>query len=212
MFDFHRKKQEHGHSLDRQITRIKEYAVENGYKVNDSHELRDLGKSGYRGLNAKEGALSVFLRLLEEDKIPKDGSSYLCIEQFDRLSRMPAGDAYEVFRKILKQNINIITLMDRKVYRKEDLNNMVSILSSLLIMEQAHIESQRKSDLISAVFKDKVKTLKSGGKVQFTYILPGWIDNNGTKQDPDFVLNEKVETVKMIIDMYLGGETIRATA
>ncbi|ATI46680.1 hypothetical protein CO725_13670 [Vibrio parahaemolyticus] len=205
---FSTKKQEHGHSLSRQITRIKEYAIENGYKVNDSLELRDLGKSGFRGLNAKEGALSVFLRLLEEDKIPKDGSSYLCIEQFDRLSRMPAGDAYEVFRKILKQNVNIITLMDRKVYRKEDLNNMVSILSSLLIMEQAHIESQRKSDLISAVFKDKVKTLKSGGKVQFTYILPGWIDNNGTKKDPDFVLNEKVETVKMIIDMYLGGETM----
>ncbi|HAT8543975.1 TPA: recombinase family protein [Vibrio parahaemolyticus] len=205
---FSTKKQEHGHSLTRQITRIKEYALENGYKINDSLELRDLGKSGFKGLNAKEGALSVFLKLLEDEKIPKDGSAYLCIEQFDRLSRMPTDDAYQVFRKILKQNVNIITLMDEKVYRKEDLNNMVSILNSLILMEQAHLESQRKSDLISQIFKGKVKTLKSGGKVQFTYILPGWIDNNGTKEDPDFVLNEKVEVVKMIVDMYLGGETM----
>ncbi|ELB2908297.1 recombinase family protein, partial [Vibrio alginolyticus] len=205
---FSTKKQEHGHSLTRQITRIKEYALENGYKINDSLELRDLGKSGFKGLNAKEGALSVFLKLLEDEKIPKDGSAYLCIEQFDRLSRMPTDDAYQVFRKILKQNVNIITLMDEKVYRKEDLNNMVSILNSLILMEQAHLESQRKSDLISQIFKGKVKTLKSGGKVQFTYILPGWIDNNGTKEEPDFVVNEKVEVVKMIVDMYLGGETM----
>ncbi|TOH24132.1 hypothetical protein CGI84_25410, partial [Vibrio parahaemolyticus] len=67
-----------------------------------------MGKSGFKGLNAKEGALSVFLKLLEDEKIPKDGSAYLCIEQFDRLSRMPTDDAYQVFRKILKQNVNII--------------------------------------------------------------------------------------------------------
>lgn len=205
---FSSEKQSGGNSHQRQVESIENFAKINGYEVNDTLNLRDLGISAYKGKNAKEGALGVFIKMVENGSIPVDGSSYLCIEQFDRLSRQTVDQAYSIFRKILLLNVNIITLMDKKVYTKKSLNNMVSIISSLLIMEQAHIESDKKSRWVSAVFQTRLEQLRNGEKVQFGYMLPGWIDNLGTKTATNFVFNDKVKTVKMIIDMYLKGETM----
>ena len=137
---FSSEKQSAGHSHERQIEKIKEYASVNGYEVNDTLNLRDLGVSAFKGKNAEKGALAAFLKMIEDGTIPTDGTSYLCIEQFDRLSRQTVDEAYSLFRKILISNVNIITLMDEKVYTKKSLNEMVSIISSLLLMEQANVE------------------------------------------------------------------------
>jgi len=205
---FSSEKQSGGHSHKRQTGSIEDYAKINSYEVNDTLNLRDLGISAYKGKNAKIGALGMFIKMVEDGSIPTDGSSYLCIEQFDRLSRQTVDEAYSLFRKILLLNVNIITLMDKKVYTKKSLNDMVSIISSLLLMEQANIESRNKGKRVAAVFKTRLEQLRNGEKVQFGYMLPGWIDNLGTKTATNFVINDKVKTVKMIIDMYLKGETM----
>jgi len=205
---FSSEAQSTGHSHERQVERIKEYASVNGYEVNDTLNLRDLGVSAFKGKNAEKGALSAFLQMIEDGTIPTDGTSYLCIEQFDRLSRQTVDEAYSLFRKILISNVNIITLMDEKIYTKKSLNDMVSIISSLLLMEQANVESDKKSKRVSAAFKSKLDKLRNGEKVQFSYMLPGWIDNIGTKQNPNFIVNNHVKTIRMIIDMYLSGETM----
>ncbi|MGM5884292.1 recombinase family protein [Vibrio parahaemolyticus] len=205
---FSSEKQSAGHSHERQIEKINEYASVNGYEVNDTLNLRDLGVSAFKGKNAEKGALAAFLKMIEDGTIPTDGTSYLCIEQFDRLSRQTVDESYALFRKILISNVNIITLMDDKVYTKKSLNEMVSIISSLLLMEQANVESEKKSERVSAVFKSKLEKLRNGEKIQFAYMLPGWIDNIGTKENPNFIINDQVKTVRMIIDMYLGGETM----
>ena len=205
---FSSEKQSSGNSHKRQIECINDFASANDYEVNDTLNLRDLGVSAYKGKNADKGALGAFISMVEDGSIPTDGSSYLCIEQFDRLSRQSIDEAYSLFRKILLLNVNIITLMDEKVYSKKSLNNMVSILSSLLLMEQANIESANKGKRISAVFKTKLEQIHKGEKVQFAYMLPGWIDNLGTKESTDFVINDKGQTVKMILDMYIKGETM----
>ena len=208
MFVFSSEKQSGGNSHKRQIESIEDYAKINSYEVNDSLNLRDLGISAYKGKNAEIGALGMFIKMVEDGSIPTDGSSYLCIEQFDRLSRQTVDEAYSLFRKILLLNVNIITLMDKKVYTKKSLNDMVSIISSLLLMEQANIESRNKGRRVAAVFKTRLEQLRNDEKVQFGYMLPGWIDNLGTKSETNFVINDKVKIVKMIIDMYLKGETM----
>lgn len=205
---FSSAEQRKGHSLKRQIERIEEYARKNGYTVDNSLNLRDLGLSAYTAKHIEKGSLGVFLEAIKSDLIPKDGSIYLCIEQFDRLSRQNVDDAYDLFRNILKSNVNIITLMDEKVYTKDSLNEMVSIISSLLLMQQANIESEKKSERVLAVFKDRLKDLQDGNKVVFASMLPGWIENTGTKKTPHFVFNEKVETVREVFRLYIERKTM----
>ncbi|CAH6863720.1 Resolvase-like:Recombinase protein [Vibrio chagasii] len=205
---FSSAEQRKGHSLKRQIERIEAYAKDNGFTVDDSLNLKDLGLSAYTAKHIEKGSLGVFLEAIKSNLIPKDGSIYLCIEQFDRLSRQSVDDAYDLFRKILKSNVNIITLMDEKVYTKDYLNELVSIISSLLLMKQANVESEKKSERVSAVFKDRLKDLQDGNKVVFASMLPGWIENTGTKKSPHFVFNEKVETVREVFRLYIEGTTM----
>ncbi|MCG9680495.1 recombinase family protein [Vibrio sp. Isolate24] len=205
---FSSAEQRKGHSLKRQIERIEEYANKNGYTVDNSLNLRDLGLSAYTAKHIEKGSLGVFLEAIEANLIPRDGSIYLCIEQFDRLSRQNVDDAYGLFSKILKSNVNIITLMDEKVYTKDSLTEMVSIISSLLLMQQANIESEKKSERVSAVFKNRLKDLQDGNKVLFASMLPGWIDNVGTKEKPNFVANKKKVTVRLAFYYYISGKTM----
>ena len=200
--------QSKGQSARRQIERIEDYANKNGFVVDDSLNLKDLGLSAYKAKHIEKGSLGVFLEAIETNLIPRDGSIYLCIEQFDRLSRQSMDDAYALFRRILKSNVNIITLMDNKIYSKDSLNDIVSIISSLLLMQQANIESSKKSDRVLDVFKNRLKRLKEGEKVLFASMLPGWIDNIGTKEKPKFAINEKKKTVKLAFKLYIEGMTM----
>lgn len=198
--------QSEGHSHQRQLERIRAYADANNFIINDTLNLRDLGVSAFYAKNLEEGAsLKLFIDAVDDGIVPTDGSSYLCIEQFDRLSRQNIDSSYSLFRKILRKNVNIITLMDNKIYTKDSLEDIVSIMSSLLLMQQANIESQKKSDRISAIFKSKIKDLKNGEKILFATMLPGWINNNGNNKTTNFSFNEKAETVKKIFNLYISG-------
>ena len=81
-------KQLRGDSLRRQLTLSEDYAKEKNLTIVDHIDgtpLKDIGVSGFRGVNATKGVLSIFLKALEEGKI--DTGSALLIESLDRLSR-----------------------------------------------------------------------------------------------------------------------------
>lgn len=199
---FSKEEQKKGASLQRQSERIREYAKNNGYHLIDNLDLTDLGKSAYTGKNVTGGALGRFIEAIELGIIPTDGSAYLCIEQIDRLTRQDIDTASDLFRSILKKNVNIITLMDNKIYTKNSLKSFFDIMYSLFLMEQAYLESEKKSERILNVFEQRREKLLSGKNIQFAGALPGWIDNNGSKTDTDFVLNEKAKIVQKVFDLY----------
>ncbi|MFZ3433771.1 recombinase family protein [Vibrio harveyi] len=205
---FSSDKQSAGSSFQRQMERITDYANENGYIVNNKLKLQDLGLSAYTAKHIEKGALGAFLDGIKQGLIEKDGSAYLCIEQLDRLSRENIDDAYQVFRKILKANVNIITLMDNKIYTKDSLTDLMSITYSLMLMAQANQESAKKSDRVLRAFENKLDKLNEGKQIQYVGILPGWIDNKGTKQETNFVINQRAKTVQRTFQLYINGNTM----
>ncbi|HAV1404553.1 TPA: recombinase family protein [Vibrio parahaemolyticus] len=205
---FSSDKQAAGSSFQRQMERITDYANENGYIVNNSLKLQDLGLSAFTAKHIEKGALGAFLDGVKAGKIEQDGSAYLCIEQLDRLSRENVDDAYQVFRKILKSNVNIITLMDNKIYTKESLTDLMSIMYSLMLMAQANQESAKKSDRVLRAFDKKLDKLNEGKTVQYVGMFPGWIDNKGTKEETNFVINKKSEIVQRVFSLYINGTSM----
>lgn len=205
---FSSEQQSGGSSYKRQMGDILKYAKENGYTVNNSLELKDLGLSAYKAKHIEKGSLGDFLDALDAGVIETDGSAYLCVEQLDRLSRQSIDEAYQVFRRILKANVNVITLMDKKIYTKASLNDLMSIMYSSMLMAQANEESAKKGERILKSFDQKIDKLNNGESIQYVGIFPGWIDNKGTKQKTNFVVNEKAKIVQRVFKMYIEGTSM----
>ncbi|MBR9847714.1 MAG: recombinase family protein, partial [Algicola sp.] len=205
---FSSEQQSGGSSYQRQLGDILKYAKENGYTVNDSLELRDLGLSAYKADHIKKGSLGDFFDAIDSGMIETDGSAYLCVEQIDRLSRQSLDDASDVLRTILRANINVITLMDKMIYTKESLNDLMSVLYSSMLMVQANKESAVKSERILKSFDRRIDKLNNGEPIQYVGIFPGWIDNKGTKQKKDFVVNDKAKIVQRVFKMYIEGTSM----
>ncbi|HCE5868786.1 TPA: recombinase family protein [Pseudomonas aeruginosa] len=211
-----------GSSFARQNARLDKYAEENGFEIDDSLDLRDFAKSGFHGINKEiDQGLGRFIAAIDKGLIPTDGSAYLAVEQFDRISREDIDKAQDLFKSILRKNVNIITLMDGRIYTKKSLSNFMEVLYSLFLMEQAHQESLKKSERIKGAYANKVKKLKdlaaeqkekleewnktkSGKKpeleplinqVQFSSQVPCWIDQKieiiSGRKFKKFVINEE---------------------
>src|SRR5262245_4840427 len=77
-----------GDSLRRQTKAAADWAARNGFHLDTSLTLHELGKSAFTGEHRKNpdrNALAAFLRLVEQGKIPRD--SYLVVEALDRITR-----------------------------------------------------------------------------------------------------------------------------
>jgi len=59
-----------GHSLERQTALAREWCQEHGLRLDDTLAMSDLGVSAFSGKNANQGALSVFLKAVKENKVP----------------------------------------------------------------------------------------------------------------------------------------------
>jgi len=174
---FSKDSQAKGDSLRRQTERINEYADKHGYTVDNHLKLEDLGKSAYEGKHlVGDGAMGRFLLAIEQGYISTDGNSSIAVEQLDRLSRQSIEIASDLFKSILRKNVNIITLMDNKIYTKASLNSIIDILHSLLLMEQAFKESHKKGERVAQAFVGKIERIKNGEKVKYSAMVPAWLD------------------------------------
>ena len=168
-----------GNSLSRQLDLSREYAKENGLYLDESMTMQDLGLSAYSGEHIKRGALGVFLNMVKAGKVPKD--SVLLVESLDRISREQVLDAFDLFTKIIRNGIRIVTFTGGIEYSESTLNaNIGQLMISLTIMSRAYEESLQKSKRIAAAWKNKRKQIN---EKKLTKTCPGWLYYDENHQD-----------------------------
>ncbi len=202
---FSSAKQGEGDSLRRQEKYAEEYAHEHGLDL-DTSSYRDLGVSAYRGRNASEGNLKLFLDAVDSGLI--ETGSYLLVESLDRLSRTEVQDALELLLSIIKRGITVVTLIDKQVYSRQTIKNDrgISLIISISIMVRAHDESATKAARVKAAWSTK----RNSGEIM-TAMAPAWLSLSGDRK-AWIVLPDKVKIVERIFDLSLAGNGAPAIA
>jgi DNA invertase Pin-like site-specific DNA recombinase len=139
-----------GDSFRRQSTKAQEYAATHGLDLDDTLTFQDLGVSAFRGKNAEEGQLGVFLAAVHAGKV--EPGSYLLVESLDRISRQAVLLALGTLSSILAQGITLVTLHDGKAYSQESMTAQpMDLMYALIGFMRANDESAHKSMRIKAV-------------------------------------------------------------
>lgn len=130
-----------GTSIKRQQDAAKEWCVKNDVELVEA--FSDEAISAFRGANRDDGALGVFIALVDAGKI--EPGSYLVIEHFDRMSRDDPWNAVALLKKLVKdKGIRVVTLKPRpSVYNNESTGT--DLQRALGQMDAAHAESENKS-------------------------------------------------------------------
>jgi DNA invertase Pin-like site-specific DNA recombinase len=190
-------KQLKGDSLRRQIQASEEFAREHGLTLDDTFKLRDIGLSGYDGSNLEKGQLGKFLQAVKAGNI--ESGSYLIIESFDRLSRLPVMEALQIFLDLLNHDIKIATLIDNRLHTRGT-TNYSELQATLSVMERANEESRTKSHRQHKAWENK---RDNAHKKIITKQCPGWVkprhDDTGFDLIPD-----RVEIVRRIFEFATG--------
>lgn len=191
---FSSEKQSSGSSVERQLEKAREYALEHGLELDDKTYL-DLGVSAFRGKNAVEGKLGVFIAAVEAGRIPK--GSYLLVENFDRMSRNVISEAQALLLNLVNRGINVVTMRDGHVFSKETIDGADGahkMIISVLEMIRAREESKRKAELVSKGW-DKARK----DKPIMTRMAPAWLS---TEDKKTWIVNEdRARVVRRIFKM-----------
>jgi DNA invertase Pin-like site-specific DNA recombinase len=134
-------KQSGGSTLARQLKTAHEIADEQDLEL---VEMIDSGISAFKGKNAKDGELGRFIDAVENKLIPDN--SWLVVENLDRLSREAIINAQQLFLKLMKIGITVVTGMDKKIYSgKSVTEDPMDLMYSIMLFARAHEESKTKS-------------------------------------------------------------------
>lgn len=164
-----------GDSLRRQIAGAEAWCKQEGLNLDQS--LRDEGVSGFRRRNATVGALSTFLKAINERLI--ESGSVLIVESLDRLSRAEPLDALDLLRDIIKAGVEVVTLQDRQRYTSASMREIGPLLQALVIMSRAHEESHVKSQRLAATWQNKRAEAGNGHGRPMTRQIPAWLRIDG---------------------------------
>ncbi|AWO87817.1 recombinase family protein [Bradyrhizobium diazoefficiens] len=194
-----------GDSRRRQLEASRAYARENGLELAEADEYKDIGVSAFRGDNLREGSLGSFLQAIEAKKIAP--GSYLIVESLDRLSREQILEAQALFLRIVRAGINLVTLIDRRVYRAGQVE-LGDLIYSMVSMSRAHDESLTKSHRLSAAWANK---RACAGQRPMTEWCPAWLklaeDRSRYVEIP-----ERVEVVRQIFEDSVSGVGLQKQA
>ncbi|WP_240533442.1 recombinase family protein [Sinorhizobium fredii] len=182
-----------GDSLRRQTEASRRYAADHDLKLVDDFKLEDIGISAFNGRNVSQGALGRFLAAVEEGLVPQ--GSYLLVESLDRISREKPQVATSLFLQILGAGVNIVTLMDRHVYRAGSAD-FTDIIVSVVHMARAHEESLTKSIRVGAAWENKRNHAKTR---KLTEMAPAWLALSNDRSGFN-VIPERVEIVQRVFD------------
>jgi DNA invertase Pin-like site-specific DNA recombinase len=199
---FSSEQQAKGDSIRRQQDLATQFLERNkhlGLVLDTSLDLRDEGRSAYKGVHATKGALGVFLRMVEDRLIEK--GSYLLVENFDRLSRQEPTKALRQFQDLIDAEIVVVTLHDGKIFDKDQMNSDggISLILSVMMMARANEESKTKGLRVKAAWSNKFDQIAKG--VMHTKRVPFWIDPS----DKSKTLKDKVPVIKQIFKMAAEG-------
>lgn len=150
-----------GTSVARQTELAVLYAADHGLTLDASLSSRDEGLSVYHQKHVKTGALGLFLRAVEDGKVPP--GSVLIVEGLDRLSRAGPILAQGQLSAIVGAGIRVVTAADGREYGREILKkDPMGLVYSLLTMIRAHEESETKSKRVKAAIVARCKQWLAG--------------------------------------------------
>jgi len=191
--------QEEGDSVKRQTESSERYLKGHPELTLDtSLTMFDSGLSAYKGKHISQGALGVFLQLVEAGKV--ESGSVLLIENIDRLTRLKPMEALRYFDKIIHAGIKIVTLQSGMEFTEASLNeNQGQLYVIVGEIQRAHAESERKSYNVGKAWETK-RQKAVNEKIKLTRRVPQWMDN-------DFKLIPEVcEVIKLIFQKKLSGK------
>jgi len=168
--------QKEGTTQQRQSNAAKKYAEEHGY---DLVEIRDDGVSAFKSVNAKRGALSAFIRAVEDGYI--EANSLLYVESLDRISRDKVLKALGLFNDLLELRIAIVTGVNNKVYTAESINeNSMDLIETILEFVRGHAESVIKQIRVNGNAETLIKRFQDGHPTTIKSVgsHPWWIDSS----------------------------------
>ncbi len=189
-----------GDSTRRQKDGAKKYAEEHGLDLDEKLTFQDLGVSALHGKNAETGALGVFLQAVREGRVEK--GSYLLVESLDRISRKKARKALHILESICEEGITVVTLLDKREYTEESLDDdPTSLLMSILIFMRANEESETKSNRIKLLWENKRAKMPEQAVAAR---LPAWLELD--KVTNTFkVIEECADVVRRVFNMAATG-------
>lgn len=173
---FSTPEQAEGDSLRRQLDATLAWCEKNGVTLDTSKTYTDAGVTAFTGQhrdNPDKYALASFLQLVREGGIEPD--SYLIVENLDRLTREHLRPAVRFVLELLDEHrINIVTTNPERVFR-HDSQDMVDIIIAVVELSRGHGESQRKSEMVGAAWREKKR-----GAVEeltpLTAMCPHWLE------------------------------------
>lgn len=184
-----------GSTLLRQQEKINAWLENNPNVFLSNLSREDLGRSGYTGENLKHG-LGDIIAAIEEGKIRS--GDFLLIEAIDRFGRQPELVMLDIFQRILKKGVNIVSLDDGETYSQDGLNqNGYRIYQLIGKISQANTYSKNLSTRILAANEFKRIRAREGQKVKL--ITPYWLDNYGN------IIQKRAKPVLFCVEKYLKG-------
>lgn len=202
--------QRKGDGPRRQLDTTRRWCEENGYHLDESLRLEDLGVSAFKGSHrGPKAALAGFLTAVQEGKIPT--GSVLVVENLDRLSREDIDEALELFLGLIRSGVNIRTHDPDRLYTRADLKaNPYSIIEPLVIFARANDESRIKS--YRGVHRwEQYRRLARTGEMKATKTAPAWLKLAEDRKT--FTLKtDAVEVVRRIFALASEGQGCPAIA
>ncbi len=167
--------------------------------------IHDPGYSAYSGAHLTRGALGVLQAACIAGKM-KPGT-ILLIEAFDRLTRQPLPEAYEMLLTLVNSGMTIVTLTDGKKWNSETMGSLEAFMLSLVTLYRGFEESERKSDQLQKTYA----AAKKQRKQESFGSAPGWLSRE-TKESPWVVNEELAEVVRRVFKMSAQGYGSKAIA
>ncbi|WP_415751185.1 recombinase family protein [Burkholderia cenocepacia] len=173
-------------------------------ELDASLSLRDEGLSAYHQRHVRQGALGVFLRAVEDGRVP--AGSVLIVEGLDRLSRAEPLQAQAQLAQIVNAGITVVTTSDGREYNRERLKAQpMDLVYSLLVMIRAHEESDTKSKRVKAAIRRQCQ-----GWIAGTWRAPirvgkdpHWV--RGTDAGGFQLADDRAAAVRLVIEMFKQG-------
>ncbi len=185
---FSSKTQELGDSLRRQLEAAEDYCRRHKLTLSDKN-FQDLGVSGFKEVD--RASLADMLDAIEQGKIR--AGDIILLENVDRLSRQGIDAVRDITSKILRSDVEIVSLSDGLHLTKNSLNDLLDVIRLAISADLAHKESLKKSERISAAKARQRKQAASGNVINKR--LAYWLK----RESGAYVFNENVDVIRLII-------------
>ncbi len=190
--------EQRGFSIERQQTHGTEFAVECGWTVEKT--ITDEGRSAFHGANRFEGASLHEFELEARNGLHR--GKVLVVENIDRLSRQGAKAAAQLIWGLNENGVDVATYHDGHVYKSAENGEMLDIFKLVILAQQAHEESSKKSKRTKASWQKRFENIAAGTQTASIPNTPMWVD----RIDGKMVLNEhRTRVLNDIYDLYIDG-------